>query len=125
MPQPNLIVFSHYCQCEKNISHLFNLEKPSVAIYNQARCIGAYIFALIVVLQDPVKHISLQIHSAGCSLSANQADELHLSECAVMPKPNYTHSPYRIFQKVILCFIKYRGELNLLSFCEWDGGYLR
>ena len=49
---------------------------------------------------------------------------LHLlspSERAVMPKPNYTQSPYRIFQEVILNFLKHRGQLDLLSFCEWDG----
>ncbi|KAL8787130.1 MAG: hypothetical protein Q9195_007912 [Heterodermia aff. obscurata] len=49
---------------------------------------------------------------------------LHLlwpSDRAVMPKPNYTHSPYRIFQEVILRFMKHHGELDLLCFCEWDG----
>ena len=49
---------------------------------------------------------------------------LHLlvpSERAVMPKPNYTQSPYWIFQEVILRFMKHFGKLDMLSFCEWDG----
>ena len=53
---------------------------------------------------------------------------LHLlapSDRAVMPKPDYTQSAYLIFQKVILGFMKYRGELDLLTFCEWDGESLR
>ena len=53
---------------------------------------------------------------------------LHLlspSERAAMPKPDYTQSPYRIFQNVILGFMNYFNDLNLLSFCEWDGGSLK
>ena len=53
---------------------------------------------------------------------------LHLmspSQRAAMPKPDYTQSPYRIFQKVILGFMNNFDDLNLLSFCEWDGGSLK
>ena len=49
---------------------------------------------------------------------------LHLlapSVRAVMPKPNYTQSPCWVFQEVILRFMKRRGKLDLLTFCEWDG----
>ena len=48
---------------------------------------------------------------------------LHLldpSERAVMPKPNYTQSPYWIFQEVILRFMKHFGKLDMLTVCEWD-----
>ena len=46
-------------------------------------------------------------------------------ERAVMPKPDYTQSPYRIFQSVILGFMDHYGQLDLLSFCEWNGESLR